>query len=214
MLKPCNVNGCIHPAVANSWRCRHHRHRGLCIVDNCNNQVYARQLCCRHGAKKTCEHNGCTLRARWNNLCYKHGAQKKPCSEPGCGQPAQARQKCVKHGGGRKCNADGCTAHARAGGFCQRHRTAPQTPPASTDIAARNINMMALWGEAKVVDGRHKWASSHDKSFSLEEQVKIEPGLVCMVDGIDLMTHSGVEPQHYNDDKAMMRDILALLEAL
>ncbi|KAF0717733.1 Aste57867_2125 [Aphanomyces stellatus] len=124
MTKTCYINGCTHPVIANSWRCRHHRHRGRCIVDNCDNQVYARNLCCRHGAKKTCEHDGCTLRARLGNVCYKHGAHKKQCTEPGCTQPAQARQKCVKHGGGRKCKADACTAHARTGGYCQRHRTA------------------------------------------------------------------------------------------
>ncbi|KAF0718832.1 Aste57867_1456 [Aphanomyces stellatus] len=99
-----------------------YRPRGRCIVDNCENQIYARQRCCKHGAKKPCAVHGCALRARHNGVCFAHGAPKKQCAEPGCPKPAQARQKCVKHGGGRTCKFHGCISHARSGGYCQRHR--------------------------------------------------------------------------------------------
>ncbi|KAF0718831.1 Aste57867_1455 [Aphanomyces stellatus] len=101
------------------------RSRGQCRVEHCVSQVYARQLCCKHGAKKTCDVQGCELRARHGNVCYKHGAPKKLCTETGCHQTAQARHKCVKHGGGRICKAEGCESHARTGGVCQRHKADP-----------------------------------------------------------------------------------------
>ncbi|KAF0699537.1 Aste57867_9912 [Aphanomyces stellatus] len=115
------------------------RSRGLCMVPDCINKTYARQLCCKHGAKKPCDVQGCNLRARTNGVCYKHGAPKNQCTESGCQQTAQARQKCVKHGGGRPCKAVGCNSHARAGGFCQRHKI--------------DANMLELaWRETSLLD--------------------------------------------------------------
>ncbi|CAK4079404.1 unnamed protein product [Aphanomyces euteiches] len=125
------------------------RLRPNCIVQGCSNQAYARQLCCRHGAKKTCSVEGCDLRARSNGICFAHGAPKRQCNEPGCDHPAQARKKCVKHGGGRRCNAPGCIAHARCKGKCQRH-AAIDTP----------LDMMAFWG---VPDKVH-----HKRSYSVD----------------------------------------------
>ncbi|RHY05843.1 hypothetical protein DYB25_007704 [Aphanomyces astaci] len=119
----CFFNGCGKPAVTNSWKCSFHRNRGRCLVDECTNQAYARQLCARHGGKKKCFVDGCNLSARLANVCYKHGARNlnKKCIHDGCTKPAQFQQKCVRHGGGRKCKVEGCSAHARCGGLCCRH---------------------------------------------------------------------------------------------
>ncbi|KAF0709500.1 hypothetical protein AaE_012865 [Aphanomyces astaci] len=192
-------------------RCRHHRHRGRCMVDNCSNQVYARNLCCRHGAKKQCEFDGCTLRARLGNVCYKHGADKKQCEEPGCSQPAQARQKCVKHGGGRKCKANDCLAHARAGGYCQRHRAA-LSPKV---VAKQDINMRALWDDHH----HHARHDSIDDVSDIGSVMQTDEALMCKVEGIDLSICTDVfdghwEPFHVDEDKSMLRDILSILEQL
>ncbi|KAF0722350.1 hypothetical protein Ae201684P_010003 [Aphanomyces euteiches] len=121
----CYFKGCENAVVDGSLKCSFHRHRTQCAIQDCHNQVYARNLCVRHGGKKPCLHEGCTGNARRGDFCTRHGATsyKKVCSEPGCSRVAHARQKCVRHGGGRKCNAQGCETHARTrlGGFCHRH---------------------------------------------------------------------------------------------
>ncbi|KAF0700982.1 Aste57867_8428 [Aphanomyces stellatus] len=126
----CYFNDCDKNVLPNSWKCLFHRHRARCLVDSCQNQVYARSLCVRHGGKKQCAFEGCKLNARLGNVCSKHGAGniKKRCVHDGCTKQANARQKCVRHGGGRKCKIEGCSTHARSGGFCRRHsRTMLQT---------------------------------------------------------------------------------------
>ncbi|KAH9106446.1 hypothetical protein LEN26_012759 [Aphanomyces euteiches] len=119
----CYFNDCNNQVLPGSWKCIFHRHRARCLMDNCQNQVYARNLCVRHGGKKQCEFAGCTLNARLGNVCSKHGAgdMKKRCTHEGCTKQAHERQKCVRHGGGRKCKMHGCQTHARSGGFCSRH---------------------------------------------------------------------------------------------
>ncbi|KAF0720043.1 Aste57867_598 [Aphanomyces stellatus] len=119
----CFFNGCDKPTMPDQWKCSFHRNRGRCLVQDCNNQAYARQLCAKHGGKKKCYVEGCPLSARLANVCYKHGARNlnKKCTHEGCTKPAQFQHKCVRHGGGRKCKVDGCVAHARCGGYCCRH---------------------------------------------------------------------------------------------
>ncbi|KAF0720768.1 Aste57867_47 [Aphanomyces stellatus] len=119
----CFFNDCHKEVQPGSWKCVFHRNRARCLVTDCQNQVYARNLCVRHGGKKQCQHDGCTGNARLGNFCSKHGTGsiKKKCTEEGCTKMAHARHKCVRHGGGRKCKMDGCQTHARNGGYCCRH---------------------------------------------------------------------------------------------
>ncbi|KDO22484.1 hypothetical protein SPRG_21183 [Saprolegnia parasitica CBS 223.65] len=120
---PCLFNECAHPAVPGTRKCSFHKNRIKCHVANCQNQVYARHLCVRHGGKKQCQYEGCVMNARVGNFCSRHGASntKKQCIEEGCTKMAHAKQKCVRHGGGRKCRVESCKAHARTGGYCCRH---------------------------------------------------------------------------------------------
>ncbi|CAK4072973.1 unnamed protein product [Aphanomyces euteiches] len=119
----CFFNDCHKEVQPGSWKCVFHRNRARCLVADCQNQVYARNLCVRHGGKKQCQHEGCTGNARLGNFCSKHGtgSVKKKCTEEGCTKMAHARHKCVRHGGGRKCKMEGCQTHARNGGYCCRH---------------------------------------------------------------------------------------------
>ncbi|OQR85997.1 hypothetical protein ACHHYP_11101 [Achlya hypogyna] len=119
----CLFNECAHPAVPGTRKCSFHKNRIKCHVANCQNQVYARHLCVRHGGKKQCQYEGCVMNARVGNFCSRHGASntKKQCIEEGCTKMAHAKQKCVRHGGGRKCRVESCKAHARTGGYCCRH---------------------------------------------------------------------------------------------
>ncbi|ETW02197.1 hypothetical protein H310_05764 [Aphanomyces invadans] len=119
----CFFANCDHPAVFGSSKCVLHKHRTKCVVDQCANQVYARNLCVRHGGKKKCTYEDCQLNARIGEFCSKHGGKssKAICTHEGCTKQAHKRKKCVRHGGGRKCNVDGCDVHARRGGYCARH---------------------------------------------------------------------------------------------
>ncbi|ETV79033.1 hypothetical protein H257_07804 [Aphanomyces astaci] len=119
----CFFNDCHKEVQPGSWKCVFHRNRARCLYMDCQNQVYARNLCVRHGGKKQCKEEGCTGNARLGNFCSKHGTGsiKKKCTEEGCTKMAHARHKCVRHGGGRKCKMDGCQTHARNGGYCCRH---------------------------------------------------------------------------------------------
>ncbi|KAF0720476.1 Aste57867_269 [Aphanomyces stellatus] len=123
MSSICFFNDCDNPIVPGSWKCEFHKNRSRCLVDACQNQVYARNLCVRHGGKRRCEANGCDRNVRIGTFCSTHGigAAKKLCTEDGCTNVAHKRHKCVRHGGGRKCRADGCPTHARSGGYCCRH---------------------------------------------------------------------------------------------
>ncbi|KAG9401766.1 hypothetical protein AC1031_007479 [Aphanomyces cochlioides] len=129
----CFFNDCTNEVVNGSWKCVFHRHRARCLVSDCQNQVYARNLCVRHGGKKLCEVDGCGLKARLDNVCSKHGAGnvKKRCTHEGCTKQAHARQKCVRHGGGRKCKIQDCMSHARNSGYCSRHSRLLVSEPTS-----------------------------------------------------------------------------------
>ncbi|CAK4681813.1 hypothetical protein LEN26_001812 [Aphanomyces euteiches] len=119
----CFFNDCENPTANGTWKCTFHRHRSLCLVHNCQNQVYARNLCVKHGGKPKCQAENCTMNSRVGNFCSRHGAShlKKRCSRDGCDKQAHARGFCVRHGGGRKCRIDDCTCHARNGPYCARH---------------------------------------------------------------------------------------------
>ncbi|KAF0682994.1 Aste57867_24924 [Aphanomyces stellatus] len=119
----CYFNGCPRPTTGDSIKCKFHNLRSICLVQDCRNQVFARNLCVRHGGKKTCCHDDCNENVRIGDLCGKHGAgtTRKPCIEPGCSKFAQSKMRCSAHGGGQRCKLDTCTAHARKGGYCTRH---------------------------------------------------------------------------------------------
>ncbi|OQR83051.1 hypothetical protein ACHHYP_15182 [Achlya hypogyna] len=120
----CRFNGCNNEALPGVAKCAFHRHRLPCAVEHCNNIVYARKLCVRHGGRHQCSHSGCDANARAGGLCARHAKvhAKHECSEPSCTNVAHARTKCVRHGGGRRCTEAGCSTLARTGGYCRRHK--------------------------------------------------------------------------------------------
>ncbi|CAK4072972.1 unnamed protein product [Aphanomyces euteiches] len=141
----CFFNDCNNVVLPGSFKCVFHRNRSRCLHENCQNQVYARNLCVRHGGRKRCIHDGCELNARLGDVCSKHGAGllKKRCTHPDCSNQAHARGKCVRHGGGRKCKAEDCHRHARLGGFCSKHNRSP-SPPQATIEPELKVETMSL----------------------------------------------------------------------
>ncbi|KAF0696358.1 Aste57867_12882 [Aphanomyces stellatus] len=128
----CFFHGCTNVRAANSPKCDAHKHRAKCTVADCFNQVYARNLCVRHGGKKQCAFDGCQGNARAGPFCCRHNttaSKKRFCSAPGCSHVARAKGLCVSHGGGRKCEAGGCASYARDGGYCRRHRVQRSPTP-------------------------------------------------------------------------------------
>ncbi|KAH9104382.1 hypothetical protein LEN26_008914 [Aphanomyces euteiches] len=119
----CTFNDCNNQAIQGSVKCSFHKNRRQCKAKDCNNQVYARNLCVRHGGKKQCQYEGCDSYARGGNYCIQHGGivVKRFCSVEGCTKQAHAKQLCVRHGGGRLCRSPGCQHHAREGGLCHKH---------------------------------------------------------------------------------------------
>ncbi|KAG9409388.1 hypothetical protein AC1031_019642 [Aphanomyces cochlioides] len=119
----CYFNSCHNPPAGGTDKCDFHRNRGKCNVADCRNQVYARNLCVKHGGKRACQAPGCDKNTWLGGFCCKHNALigNNKCSEVGCTNMAHARQKCIRHGGGRKCEVPDCTTQARAGGYCSRH---------------------------------------------------------------------------------------------
>ncbi|KAG9402807.1 hypothetical protein AC1031_021959 [Aphanomyces cochlioides] len=158
------------------------------IVPGCPNQVYVRQLCCRHGAKKTCSVPGCDLRARTHGICFSHGAPKSRYDEPGCNHPAQARKKCVKHGGGRRCTAHGCTSHARYKGKC-KHHAIYDTP----------VDMVALWGTPD--DTNHELSYSDDSMDDAAASIPSPSQDDC----------GEINGEHAESPQGMMMEVCALL---
>ncbi|ETW06934.1 hypothetical protein H310_03045 [Aphanomyces invadans] len=123
MATVCQFKRCGRPALPGAVKCEFHKQRSMCSVRDCRNQVFARNLCVRHGGKKACVHEGCQDNVRVGDLCGKHGVatSRKLCIQPGCDKFAQTKQRCSTHGGGQRCKNVGCFAHARRGGYCTRH---------------------------------------------------------------------------------------------
>ncbi|KAF0720472.1 Aste57867_265 [Aphanomyces stellatus] len=154
----CFFNDCDNMSILGSWKCDFHKNRSRCLVDACQNQVYARHLCVRHGGKRRCEAEDCDRNVRIGNLCTFHGTgpHKKLCIEDGCKNVAHKRHKCVRHGGGRQCKVDGCKTHARSGGFCCRHsRLTNKSPPPSIDVKAESPLRSQI--EASMTDLMTEW---------------------------------------------------------
>ncbi|KDO15901.1 hypothetical protein SPRG_18562, partial [Saprolegnia parasitica CBS 223.65] len=48
----CFFNGCTNSVMHGSWKCEFHKNRAKCTgSSSCHNQVFARNLCVRHGGK-------------------------------------------------------------------------------------------------------------------------------------------------------------------
>ncbi|ETW06839.1 hypothetical protein H310_02976 [Aphanomyces invadans] len=136
-METCHFNGCEEKVRPGTQKCTFHRKKGICSVSECRNQVYARGLCVRHGARKPCEFPDCDGFARYGGFCCKHGDKytMKECVEEGCVNKAHARQRCVRHGGGRKCKRPGCDSHARCNGFCSKHMETAMTAESLVSLA-------------------------------------------------------------------------------
>ncbi|CAK4223110.1 unnamed protein product, partial [Aphanomyces euteiches] len=119
----CYFNGCNNAAAAGSFKCLFHIHRSRCLIEGCRSQVYARNLCVRHGGKRQCAFEGCKLNSRVGLYCTKHSPSHilRLCSLEGCDNQAHLRGLCFRHGGGRVCKVEGCETFARNRGLCARH---------------------------------------------------------------------------------------------
>ncbi|EQC35290.1 hypothetical protein SDRG_07515 [Saprolegnia diclina VS20] len=122
----CCFNGCAISPLPGHTKCSVHKSRGMCSVETCANQVYARGLCVRHGGRHRCFQPGCTTSARVGGYCSRHGGVKikKQCAVDGCGNKVNRNGRCVRHGGRRQCKVSDCVTHARSGGYCSRHAKA------------------------------------------------------------------------------------------
>ncbi|OQS00357.1 hypothetical protein THRCLA_05985 [Thraustotheca clavata] len=123
MLTVCYFKDCHQPVQAGSWKCTYHRRRTRCLVEDCTNQVYARNLCVRHGGQKSCCVQGCCRNARQAGYCYRHSGDdsRRRCSSTGCMRKAILGGKCISHGGAKVCSVEGCASHVRKKGLCCRH---------------------------------------------------------------------------------------------
>ncbi|KAF0738568.1 hypothetical protein Ae201684P_019651 [Aphanomyces euteiches] len=126
----CFFSGCEHDAMEGTWKCTFHIHRSRCAAGDCRNQVYARNLCVRHGGKRQCQVQGCRLNCRVGDYCTRHSSSEvlRFCSEEGCNSQVHLRGKCFRHGGGRRCQVEGCTKFARNRGLCARHTPKKSQP--------------------------------------------------------------------------------------
>eukprot|EP00729_Bicosta_minor_P007310 gene7310-biopygen16918 len=120
----CTAWGCKTNAHAGKkGHCfKHSKDKPTCSTSDCSNDVVARGLCEKHGARGFCSTAGCDTGARKDGLCKKHGA-KKICTFNDCKTYAVARGLCVRHGGGssKVCDIEGCKTLAHARGRCGRH---------------------------------------------------------------------------------------------
>ncbi|KDO21249.1 hypothetical protein SPRG_13548 [Saprolegnia parasitica CBS 223.65] len=148
----CFFQGCTSKPMEGSVKCHFHRNRGLCRINNCRNQVYARSLCVRHGGRHPCAHPGCSTNARLGDFCCRHSKYKKLCHHPGCTKVIQINNLCIRHGGSKHCQYEGCATPARCGGYCWRHRkhikhfkdSANATKEIQSDA---NCNDTTLWDQ-------------------------------------------------------------------
>ncbi|OQS04661.1 hypothetical protein THRCLA_20825 [Thraustotheca clavata] len=120
----CVFSHCYELCELDNIKCSKHRTRCVCRVPLCTNIVFSRQLCVRHGGKRSCADPDCGANARSGGFCSRHIQTKIPrfCSLEGCYKVAHQHGKCISHGGRRQCQEKGCTTHARKNGRCHRHR--------------------------------------------------------------------------------------------
>ncbi|KAF0718418.1 Aste57867_1713 [Aphanomyces stellatus] len=137
MLSPLQCAFCPKVAIFGN-KCLEHRYRLRCSAQSCLNQVYARNLCVKHGGKPLCEFPGCSRNVRRHGRCCIHmqnHQERKLCASPGCDKFATSRGSCVRHGGGRQCKWEGCTHYARQGGLCVSHFRARAAIPVLRQLA-------------------------------------------------------------------------------
>ncbi|OQR91200.1 hypothetical protein THRCLA_09072 [Thraustotheca clavata] len=135
----CYFHGCNNKPMEGTVKCHFHRNRGLCRIPNCHNQVYARNLCVRHGGRHPCAFPGCSTNARLGQFCCKHSKLKKLCQYPNCTNLIQINNLCIRHGGSKCCKYEGCSTPARTGGYCWRHRKYIAKRHATNDVA-KNVH--------------------------------------------------------------------------
>ncbi|KAF0686571.1 Aste57867_21631 [Aphanomyces stellatus] len=186
MATACHFNGCTNAALAGSYKCEFHKARELCRgALDCRNQVYARGLCVRHGAKGKCAYADCHGNVRVGRFCSRHGGNphKKFCTRAGCTRVAHAHQKCVAHGGGHLCKTAACATHARRGGYCQRHgrAIAPEWFAAKkpTAVDAIEFAMRDLhWVDDEVDDSATTTTTVQADPINLDDEASMQVAAV------------------------------------
>ncbi|KDO29622.1 hypothetical protein SPRG_05575 [Saprolegnia parasitica CBS 223.65] len=68
----CVFRDCSEPVFRDSYKCAFHKNRHVCSVMDCDNQVYARKLCVKHGARKRCSFPKCHAFTQGHTVCPKH----------------------------------------------------------------------------------------------------------------------------------------------
>ncbi|KDO27118.1 hypothetical protein SPRG_07829 [Saprolegnia parasitica CBS 223.65] len=68
----CVFRDCSEPVLPDSHKCAFHKNRRLCSVIGCENQVYARKLCVKHGARKRCSFPKCHAFTQGYAACPDH----------------------------------------------------------------------------------------------------------------------------------------------
>ncbi|EQC39434.1 hypothetical protein SDRG_03636 [Saprolegnia diclina VS20] len=68
----CVFRDCSELVLPNSHKCAFHKNRRLCSVIGCENQVYARKLCVKHGARKRCSFPKCRAFTQGHAACPDH----------------------------------------------------------------------------------------------------------------------------------------------
>ncbi|KAF0699732.1 Aste57867_9723 [Aphanomyces stellatus] len=171
-MPTCFFNGCKNASVADTIKCLFHSHRGCCLVQDCHNQVYARNLCVRHGGKRQCAFDGCQLNSRVGAFCTRHSPSEtvRRCSEGGCSSQAHLRGKCFRHGGSRLCKADGCATYARNRGFCARHTPPPSSSLKEEPSSPSSVSNVDVW----TLDDDHHWMQQ--ALLTIEPTMEALPG--------------------------------------
>ncbi|ETV97366.1 hypothetical protein H310_09701 [Aphanomyces invadans] len=89
-MQRCIFTGCPNQVVSDdSGKCLFHLHRSKCVTPGCANQVYARNLCVRHG-------DGCQSQVHLQGKCFRHGGNRQ-CIANGCEAIARLRGLCARH---------------------------------------------------------------------------------------------------------------------
>ncbi|KDO27119.1 hypothetical protein SPRG_07830 [Saprolegnia parasitica CBS 223.65] len=74
----CVFRDCSEPVLPDSHKCAFHKNRRLCSVIGCENQVYARKLCVKHGARKRCSFPKCHAFTQGYAACPDHHVWRSP----------------------------------------------------------------------------------------------------------------------------------------